>query len=83
MKELSILTPDTPKKRRKSKIDLKYLTEELNNKIVKMFDPNGNPKEVNIKASDFINAIKVIADLNGLKVLPDSTFKGEQDIDLD
>ena len=71
------------KTKRRSKFTLKSLTQGLAEKILNSFDPHADPKTALIKASDFINATKLIIEANGLKVVPDNTFKGEQDIDLE
>ena len=66
----------------KSPYNLEYVTQKLVDNIIDPFSPHGDNKTAMVKASDFINAIKVIADLNGLKVSPDNTFKGEQYLEV-
>jgi hypothetical protein len=67
---------------RQRKVDLKYLVGKLVDEVIEKYTADCDVKEMTIKTADFINAIKVIADLKGLKVVPDNTFKGEQDIDF-
>jgi hypothetical protein len=51
--------------------------------ILEKFNPDGNPSEEMIKTSDYLNALKYIGDLYGLKKTKIISFKGEQDIDFD
>lgn len=67
---------------RRRKVTLDYLVDKLVTGVVEKYTADCDPKEMSIKTADFINAIKTIADLKGLKVVPDNTFKGEQDIDF-
>lgn len=67
---------------RRKKVSLKYLVDKLRDEVIEKFQADIEPKEMSIRTADFINAIKTIADLTGLKVVPDNTFKGEQDIDF-
>jgi hypothetical protein len=67
---------------RRKIIDLKYLVNKLVDEVIEKYTADCEAKEMTIKTADFINAIKTIADLKGLKVVPDNTFKGEQDIDF-
>ncbi len=67
---------------RRRKVTLDYLVDKLVTGVVEKYTADLDPKEMSIKTADFINAIKTIADLKGLKVVPDNTFKGEQDIDF-
>jgi len=59
-----------------------YLAEELTTKIVERFDPDGDPKTAMIKTSDFINAIKLIAELKASKDEKEKSAVGEQDMDF-
>ena len=59
-----------------------YLAEELTTKIVERFDPDGDPKTAMIKTSDFINAIKLIAELKASKDEKEKAAVGEQDMDF-
>jgi hypothetical protein len=65
---------------RRRKVDLGYLVDKLIVEVVEKYTADCDVKEMTIKTADFINAIKVIADLKGLKVVPDNTFKGEQEV---
>jgi len=72
-----------PKVRRRAKVNLTYLVNKLVTEVIEKYSADDViAKDMTIRTADFINAIKTIADLKGLKVVPDNTFKGEQDIDL-
>ena len=64
---------------RRRKVTLDYLVDKMIVEVVEKYTADCDPKEMSIKTADFVNAIKVIADLKGLKVVPDNTFKGEQE----
>lgn len=72
-----------PKKLTNDDINLEYIVMKAVNEVIEQFSADVPVKEQTIRAADFINALKFIADVKGLKVVPDNTFKGEQDIDLD
>lgn len=67
----------------KKKINLKYIVDALVENVIELYNPNEHPKDMSIKTSDFINALKLISDLKGLKKVKVISFKGDQDITYD
>lgn len=62
---------------------MKYIVDALVDNVIELYNPSEHPKDMSIKTSDFINALKLIADLKGLKKVKVISFKGDQDITYD